>query len=403
MGRCQLPGWTVSSSVCRVHRHPQWHHHQLQRPEEIPGEQNPDIVGRDQKPPMHSQAALAHAHSAFIPFLTLPLALSLFHSHAPYHFLAHSHPWTHAQSHEHPFLLFSLHCWTNAFALNDTHTLPHAFSLLLLLHSRPHLHFHSLTCINGVGRKDGWMGGREKMKDGRENGKEGKEGEWWQRKSGKGAWKQEISKKEERAQKEEKERKKKKEKRTQEQRNQRRRQDGRKRRSGRKRGEGNRGLVTQCVLLLQESKGYDFESETDTESIAKLVKYMYDNRDSDDISFTTLVERVIQQLVMHGAQRGVGTQGWMGTDIHAPGSDTQGSPVKDRVRSRQCALEICLQSPSGRDADPWWELHHTAWLPRVSCDWTAQDQDPSQCTSLPEQVALEVFFFPQWFPWQKLQ
>lgn len=40
-----------------------------------------------------------------------------------------------------------------------------------------------------------------------------------------------------------------------------------------------------------------FESETDTETIAKLVKYMYDNRESDDISFATLVERVIQQLV----------------------------------------------------------------------------------------------------------
>lgn len=62
-------------------------------------------------------------------------------------------------------------------------------------------------------------------------------------------------------------------------------------------------------LSPQESKGYDFESETDTESIAKLVKYMYDNRDSDDISFSTLVERVIQQLVMLGAQLGAGTAG----------------------------------------------------------------------------------------------
>lgn len=52
-------------------------------------------------------------------------------------------------------------------------------------------------------------------------------------------------------------------------------------------------------FCLQESKGYDFESETDTETIAKLVKYMYDNRESQDISFTTLVERVIQQLVLN--------------------------------------------------------------------------------------------------------
>lgn len=48
---------------------------------------------------------------------------------------------------------------------------------------------------------------------------------------------------------------------------------------------------------LQESKGYEFESETDTETIAKLVKYMFDNRESDDITFATLVERVVQQLV----------------------------------------------------------------------------------------------------------
>lgn len=67
-------------------------------------------------------------------------------------------------------------------------------------------------------------------------------------------------------------------------------------------------------LSLQESKGYDFESETDTESIVKLVKYMYDNRDSDDISFSTLVERVIQQLVMWGAQRGSWV--WVQWDTH---------------------------------------------------------------------------------------
>ena len=49
--------------------------------------------------------------------------------------------------------------------------------------------------------------------------------------------------------------------------------------------------------FLQESKGYEFESETDTETIAKLVKYMYDNRESDDLSFASLVERVTLQLV----------------------------------------------------------------------------------------------------------
>lgn len=89
-----------------------------------------------------------------------------------------------------------------------------------------------------------------------------------------------------------------------------------------------RKLVTKRVLWLQESKGYDFESETDTECIAKLVKYMYDNRDSDDVSFTTLVERVIQQLVMPGAGGRVGTQG----QTHASLGQTWGC----------CAGNCCL-------------------------------------------------------------
>lgn len=49
--------------------------------------------------------------------------------------------------------------------------------------------------------------------------------------------------------------------------------------------------------LPQINKGYEFESETDTEVIPKLIKYIYDNRESDSVSFSTLVERVIQQLV----------------------------------------------------------------------------------------------------------
>ncbi|XP_056374243.1 glutamine--fructose-6-phosphate aminotransferase [isomerizing] 1-like [Hyla sarda] len=56
------------------------------------------------------------------------------------------------------------------------------------------------------------------------------------------------------------------------------------------------GIITNYKDLKKflESKGYEFESETDTETIAKLAKYMYDNRENDGISFATLVERVIQ-------------------------------------------------------------------------------------------------------------
>ncbi|GAA6088980.1 mitogen-activated protein kinase 9 isoform X1 [Tachysurus ichikawai] len=58
------------------------------------------------------------------------------------------------------------------------------------------------------------------------------------------------------------------------------------------------GIITNYKELKKYlmSKGYEFESETDTEVIPKLIKYLYDNRESDNVSFSTLVERVIQQL-----------------------------------------------------------------------------------------------------------
>ncbi|XP_043912663.1 glutamine--fructose-6-phosphate aminotransferase [isomerizing] 1-like [Protopterus annectens] len=58
------------------------------------------------------------------------------------------------------------------------------------------------------------------------------------------------------------------------------------------------GIITNYKDLrtFLESKGYEFESETDTESVAKLIKYIYDNSDNEEMSFDTLVERVVQQL-----------------------------------------------------------------------------------------------------------
>uniref|UniRef100_A0A673YCK9 glutamine--fructose-6-phosphate transaminase (isomerizing) n=1 Tax=Salmo trutta TaxID=8032 RepID=A0A673YCK9_SALTR len=59
------------------------------------------------------------------------------------------------------------------------------------------------------------------------------------------------------------------------------------------------GIITNYKELKKylNSKGYEFESKTDTEVIPKLIKYVYDNREREDLSFSTLVERVIQQLV----------------------------------------------------------------------------------------------------------
>ncbi|XP_074494547.1 glutamine--fructose-6-phosphate aminotransferase [isomerizing] 1 [Sebastes fasciatus] len=90
------------------------------------------------------------------------------------------------------------------------------------------------------------------------------------------------------------------------------------------------GIITNYKDLRKflESKGYEFESETDTESIAKLAKYMYDNRENDDLSFATLVERVIQQLE--------GSFALVFKSVHYPGEAVgtrRGSPLLMGVRS----------------------------------------------------------------------
>uniref|UniRef100_A0A8B9QA69 glutamine--fructose-6-phosphate transaminase (isomerizing) n=1 Tax=Apteryx owenii TaxID=8824 RepID=A0A8B9QA69_APTOW len=114
------------------------------------------------------------------------------------------------------------------------------------------------------------------------------------------------------------------------------------------------GIITNYKDLRKflESKGYDFESETDTESIAKLVKYMYDNRESDDISFTTLVERVIQQLVIYFEKGGrssplligVRSEHKLSTDhipiLYRTGKDKKGSCNLSRVDSTTCLFPV---------------------------------------------------------------
>uniref|UniRef100_A0A671MCI0 Glutamine--fructose-6-phosphate aminotransferase [isomerizing] 1 n=1 Tax=Sinocyclocheilus anshuiensis TaxID=1608454 RepID=A0A671MCI0_9TELE len=90
------------------------------------------------------------------------------------------------------------------------------------------------------------------------------------------------------------------------------------------------GIITNYKDLKKflESKGYEFESETDTETIAKLVKYMYDNRESDAITFATLVEQVTQQLE--------GAFALVFKSVHYPGEavgSRRGGPLLIGVRS----------------------------------------------------------------------
>ncbi|CAB1325207.1 unnamed protein product, partial [Coregonus sp. 'balchen'] len=91
------------------------------------------------------------------------------------------------------------------------------------------------------------------------------------------------------------------------------------------------GIITNYKELKKylNSKGYEFESETDTEVIPKLIKYVYDNRERDDLSFSTLVERVIQQLE--------GAFALVFKSHHFPGeavATRRGSPLLIGVRSK---------------------------------------------------------------------
>ncbi|KAK6298745.1 glutamine--fructose-6-phosphate aminotransferase [isomerizing] 2-like isoform X1 [Coregonus clupeaformis] len=91
------------------------------------------------------------------------------------------------------------------------------------------------------------------------------------------------------------------------------------------------GIITNYKELKKylNSKGYEFESETDTEVIPKLIKYVYDNREREDLSFSTLVERVIQQLE--------GAFALMFKSRYFPGeavATRRGSPLLIGVRSK---------------------------------------------------------------------
>ncbi|XP_069576110.1 glutamine--fructose-6-phosphate aminotransferase [isomerizing] 2 [Brachyistius frenatus] len=91
------------------------------------------------------------------------------------------------------------------------------------------------------------------------------------------------------------------------------------------------GIITNYKELKEYLiiKGYEFESETDTEVIPKLIKYVYDNRENDSVTFSTLVERVIQQLE--------GAFALVFKSRHFPGeavSTRRGSPLLIGVRSK---------------------------------------------------------------------
>lgn len=88
------------------------------------------------------------------------------------------------------------------------------------------------------------------------------------------------------------------------------------------------GIITNYkeLKVLLESKGFKFETETDTECIAKLAKYLYDQH--PDIELLTLTKAVIKELQ--------GAFGLLLTSVHYPHeliAARKGSPLVVGVRT----------------------------------------------------------------------
>ncbi|XP_016329185.1 glutamine--fructose-6-phosphate aminotransferase [isomerizing] 1 [Sinocyclocheilus anshuiensis] len=137
------------------------------------------------------------------------------------------------------------------------------------------------------------------------------------------------------------------------------------------------GIITNYKDLKKflESKGYEFESETDTETIAKLVKYMYDNRESDAITFTTLVEQVTQQLE--------GAFVLVFKSLHYPG---------EAVGSRRGGpLLIGVRSDHKLSTDHIPILYRSSGKDKKSCN-TLPRMDEDTCLFPVDEKAVEYYF-----------
>uniref|UniRef100_A0A672Q2E5 glutamine--fructose-6-phosphate transaminase (isomerizing) n=1 Tax=Sinocyclocheilus grahami TaxID=75366 RepID=A0A672Q2E5_SINGR len=137
------------------------------------------------------------------------------------------------------------------------------------------------------------------------------------------------------------------------------------------------GIITNYKDLKKflESKGYEFESETDTETIAKLVKYMYDNRENDAITFTTLVEQVTQQLE--------GAFVLVFKSLHYPG---------EAVGSRRGGpLLIGVRSDHKLSTDHIPILYRSSGKDKKSCN-TLPRMDEDTCLFPVDEKAVEYYF-----------
>lgn len=56
-------------------------------------------------------------------------------------------------------------------------------------------------------------------------------------------------------------------------------------------------IADKELKMVLEKRGYHFATETDTETVAVLCKYIWDSQPTKRLTFTTLIKAVIKELV----------------------------------------------------------------------------------------------------------
>lgn len=85
-----------------------------------------------------------------------------------------------------------------------------------------------------------------------------------------------------------------------------------------------------------QKRGFTFESETDTEVVAKLIQYLWDSSKGKQVSFTHLVKAVIKELE--------GAFAFCFKSVHFPDEIVvakRGSPVLIGVKTEK-KLKVCF-------------------------------------------------------------
>jgi glutamine---fructose-6-phosphate transaminase (isomerizing) len=111
------------------------------------------------------------------------------------------------------------------------------------------------------------------------------------------------------------------------------------------------GIVTNSNELRQvlQKRGYKFESETDTEAVAILTKYIYDSQPDKRPSFTSLVKTVLKELE--------GSFAFVFKSVHFPNevvTARRGSPLLIGVKTQQKLKVdfVDVENPGKEDVKP---------------------------------------------------